>query len=303
MNVKRESGAKAMAIGHTISNPNADHINSKSKTSFGLGWAFWLSFIWVLAILFLTLSTFVIEWQSPLKQKYSLIAVAPSLENFLGTDHLGRDLFSRIIHGARVSFSVAFTSPFIGMGVGLILGMCAGYFGKWVDSAVGVLIDSILAFPNIVLAIAILFFAGANLPNMVAVIAFYTIPQFTRIARANTLLYTNREFVTAARAQGASHLHILLRELLPNVFIPVAAFSLLIMSFTIVLEGTLSFLGVGLPPPTPTWGRMIAEGIDELADNPQIAFLPSAFMFLTILSLNMMGDRLRQLTDIKSGNT
>ncbi|MEP3848054.1 MAG: ABC transporter permease subunit [Paracoccaceae bacterium] len=98
-------------------------------------------------------------------------------------------------------------------------------------------------------------------------------------------------------------MHILLRELLPNVLIPVAAYSLLIMSYTIVLEGTLSFLGAGLPPPTPTWGRMIAEGIDELADHPQIAFLPSAFMFLTILSLNMMGDRLRQLTDIKAGNS
>ena len=254
-------------------------------------------------MLVLVLSTFVFEWPDPFKQNYVAIAANPSSGHLLGTDHLGRDLLSRIIYGARVSFSVAFTSPIIGMSIGLVLGMSAGYFGKWVDAAIGVLIDSILAFPNIVLAIAVLFFAGANLPNMVAVIAFYTIPQFTRIARANTLLYVNREFVIAARAQGASHTRILLRELLPNVLIPVAAFSLLIMSFTIVLEGTLSFLGVGLPPPTPTWGRMIAEGLDELADHPQIAFLPSAFMFLTILSLNMMGDRLRQLTDIKSSNS
>ena len=274
-----------------------------SKDFLGMGLGFWLAALWIVTILALALSTFLFEWPSPYKQNYSAIAAGPSGDYLLGTDHLGRDLLSRIIHGARVSFSVAVTSPFIGMTIGLVLGMSAGYFGRWVDTVVGVLIDSILAFPNIVLAIAILFFAGATLPNMVAVIAFYTIPQFTRIARANTLLYTNREFVIAARAQGAGHLRILLRELLPNVFIPVAAFSLLIMSFTIVLEGTLSFLGVGLPPPTPTWGRMIAEGIDELADHPQIAFLPSAFMFLTILSLNMMGDRLRQLTDIKSGNS
>lgn len=274
-----------------------------SKDFLGLGLGFWLAAFWIVTILALALSTFLLEWPSPYKQNYSAIAAGPSGDYLLGTDHLGRDLLSRIIHGARVSFSVAITSPFIGMTIGLVLGMSAGYFGRWVDTAVGVLIDSILAFPNIVLAIAVLFFAGATLPNMVAVIAFYTIPQFTRIARANTLLFTNREFVTAARAQGASHMRILLRELLPNVFIPVAAFSLLIMSFTIVLEGTLSFLGVGLPPPTATWGRMIAEGIDELADHPQIAFLPSVFMFLTILSLNMMGDRLRQLTDIKSGNS
>lgn len=274
-----------------------------SKDFLGLGLGFWFAFIWVLTILVLALSTFVIEWASPLKQNYSAIAAGPSTDYLLGTDHLGRDLLSRVIHGSRISFSVAFSSPFIGMSIGLILGMSAGYFGKWLDSAVGVLCDSILAFPNIVLAIAVLFFAGANLTNMVAVIAFYTIPNFTRIARANTLLYANREFVIAARAQGASHLRILLREILPNVLIPVAAFSLLIMSYAIVLEGTLSFLGVGLPPPTPTWGRMIAEGLDQLADNPQIAFLPSVFMFLTILSLNMIGDRLRQLTDIKSGNT
>lgn len=294
-----------MTIATEQSAPHSNENRSRlaSKISLGLGWSFWISFIWVMTILALALSTFVFEWPNPLKQNYSAIAAGPSSDYLLGTDHLGRDLLSRVIHGARVSFSVAFTSPFIGMGIGLILGMCAGYFGKWVDNVVGILIDSILAFPNIVLAIAVLFFAGASLTNMVAVIAFYTIPQFTRIARANTLLYTNREFVIAARAQGASHLHILLHELLPNVLIPMMAFSLLIMSYTIVLEGTLSFLGVGLPPPTPTWGRMIAEGIDELADNPQMAFLPSAFMFLTILSLNMMGDQLRQLTDIKSGNT
>lgn len=288
---------------HGATMPNARKLRWLSKDFLIFGLGFWLAFFWVVAILVLALSTFVFEWPSPLKQNYSAITAGPSGDYLLGTDHLGRDLLSRIIHGARVSFSVAFSSPLIGMTIGLVLGMCAAYFGKWVDTAVGVLIDSILAFPNIVLAIAVLFFAGANLPNMIAVIAFYTIPQFTRIARANTLLYVNREFVTAARALGAGHLRILLRELLPNVLIPVAAYSLLIMSYTIVLEGTLSFLGAGLPPPTPTWGRMIAEGIDELADHPQIAFLPSAFMFLTILSLNMMGDRLRKLTDIKSGNS
>ena len=220
----------------------------------------------------------------------------------LGTDHLGRDMFSRLIHGAGISFRVAFTSPFIGMAIGLTLGMCAGYFRGKVDSGVSILIDSILAFPNIVLAIAVLFFAGPTIINLVLVIAFYTIPQFTRVARANTLLYAQREFVVAARAQGASHLRILLRELLPNVMVPVAAYSLLVMSFTIVLEGTLSFLGVGIPPPTPTWGRMISEGLDELSENPFISMYPSLFMFLTILSLNLMGDRLRTMTDVKASS-
>ncbi len=267
-----------------------------------LGVIFWLATSWILLILAATISTNFLPFIDPLEQDYAAVNERWGAQYWVGTDHLGRDMFSRLIHGAGISFRVAFTSPFIGMAIGLTLGMCAGYFRGKVDSGVSILIDSILAFPNIVLAIAVLFFAGPTIINLVLVIAFYTIPQFTRVARANTLLYAQREFVIAARAQGASHLRILLRELLPNVMVPVAAYSLLVMSFTIVLEGTLSFLGVGIPPPTPTWGRMISEGLDELSENPFISMYPSLFMFLTILSLNLMGDRLRTMTDVKASS-
>ncbi len=267
-----------------------------------LGVVFWLATSWILLILAATISTNFLPFLDPLEQDYAAVNDRWGAQYWVGTDHLGRDMFSRLIHGAGISFRVAFTSPFIGMAIGLTLGMCAGYFRGKVDSGVSILIDSILAFPNIVLAIAVLFFAGPTIINLVLVIAFYTIPQFTRVARANTLLYAQREFVVAARAQGASHLRILLRELLPNVMVPVAAYSLLVMSFTIVLEGTLSFLGVGIPPPTPTWGRMISEGLDELSENPFISLYPSLFMFLTILSLNLMGDRLRTMTDVKASS-
>ena len=267
-----------------------------------LGVIFWLATSWILLILAATISTNFLPFIDPLEQDYAAVNERWGAQYWVGTDHLGRDMFSRLIHGAGISFRVAFTSPFIGMAIGLTLGMCAGYFRGKVDSGVSILIDSILAFPNIVLAIAVLFFAGPTIINLVLVIAFYTIPQFTRVARANTLLYAQREFVVAARAQGASHLRILLRELLPNVMVPVAAYSLLVMSFTIVLEGTLSFLGVGIPPPTPTWGRMISEGLDELSENPFISMYPSLFMFLTILSLNLMGDRLRTMTDVKASS-
>lgn len=267
-----------------------------------LGVIFWLATSWILLILAATISTNFLPFLDPLEQDYAAVNDRWGAQYWVGTDHLGRDMFSRLIHGAGISFRVAFTSPFIGMAIGLTLGMCAGYFRGKVDSGVSILIDSILAFPNIVLAIAVLFFAGPTIINLVLVIAFYTIPQFTRVARANTLLYAQREFVVAARAQGASHLRILLRELLPNVMVPVAAYSLLVMSFTIVLEGTLSFLGVGIPPPTPTWGRMISEGLDELSENPFISMYPSLFMFLTILSLNLMGDRFRTMTDVKASS-
>jgi peptide/nickel transport system permease protein len=232
-----------------------------------LGMFFWLAFSWIVLLIVAAVAVYFLPFKDPLEQN-----------------------------------RVACTSPFIGMAIGLTLGMAAGYFRGKLDSVVSIFIDSILAFPNIVLAIAVLFYAGPTMSNLILVISFYTIPQFTRIARANTILYAQREFVLAAHAQGASHLRILYRELFPNVFVPVAAFSLLIMSFTIVLEGGLSFLGVGLPPPTPTWGRMIADGIESLADDPKIVFIPSLFMFLTILSLNLMGDRLRAFTDVKASN-
>ena len=267
-----------------------------------LGAVFWIAFSW---IMLLTITTIIVDYL-PIKQpnvsSYSSQYGPISAEYWLGTDMLGRDQFSRIIHGAVVSLQIAFTAPFVGMFIGLALGMCAGYFRGNTDRFVSMIIDSILAFPNIVAAMTVLFFAGASMPNLIAVIAFYTIPQFTRIARANTMAYAEREFVVAARAQGASHMRVLTRELLPNVIIPVAAFSLLVMSFTIVLEGGLSFLGVGLPPPTATWGSMIAEGVEEFLEDPTITFFPAGFMFLTILSLNWMGDRLRSLTDFRAGN-
>lgn len=265
-----------------------------------MGTVFWLACAWLVLLLFIAVFAPYLSLQDPLVQNYVAINAPAGSENLLGTDHLGRDLLSRVLYGARISLSVATTAPFIGMFIGLVLGISAGYFGGRVDAVVSVIIDSILAFPNIVLAIAFLFYAGNTLPNLILVIAFYTIPQFTRITRANTMLFAQREFVLAARALGASHLRIILFELLPNVLVPVAAYSLLIMSYTIVLEGGLSFLGVGIPPPTPTWGRMISEGLDQLYDNATITFYPSFFMFLTILSLNLVGDKLRAMTDVKS---
>jgi len=255
---------------------------------------------WFALIVLLALAAPYLPLHDPLKQNYSSLNAGFSKLYWFGTDSYGRDLLSRILSGARVSLSIALTSPFIGLAIGLLLGMTAGFFRGWWDSLVGILVDSILAFPNIVLAMVVMFIAGAKLWVLILVLAFYSIPQFTRIARANTIRFAQQEFVTAARAQGASNLRILIRELLPNVIVPVAAYSLIVMSFTIILEGSLSFLGFGLPPPTPSWGNIIAQGVLELSTDPKIALLPSAFMFLTILSLNLMGDRLRSLSEVRS---
>jgi len=289
----------AGGIGTASPDKEAARVKSRRK---GLGLVFWLAFGW---IALLTISVVLIDFlpiKPPNVANYSNRYGPISAEYLLGTDQLGRDVFSRILNGAGISLRIAFISPLIGLAIGLTLGVMAGYFRGWVDEIIGILVDVVLAFPNIVAAIAVLFYAGATIPNLILVIAFYTIPQFTRISRANTLLFSQREFVMAARAQGASHFRIITREILPNVLIPVAAYSLLVMSFAIILEGGLSFLGVGLPPPTATWGRMIADGVQQFVKDPRVTFVPAAFMFLTVLSLNLMGDRLRALTDVKASN-
>ena len=160
-------------------------------------------------------------------------------------------------------------------------------------------IPFILAFPNIVLAMCILFFAGASIVNLIIVLSITSIPANTRIARASTLIYAKREFVLAARAQGASHLRILWVEILPNIILPQMAYILSFMSIIIMIEGSLAFLGVGVPPPTPTLGGMIAQGFPDINTDPHITFLPALFLFLTVLSLNLIGDQLRSRVAVR----
>ena len=225
----------------------------------------------------------------------------PGSEHLLGADHLGRDMLSRLIYGGRVSLTVGLLAPIISVIIGGCLGMLAGYFrGRLETFAVGG-VDVLLAFPPLVFALAVTAYLGQSVLNITLVIGVLGIPAFTRVARAVTLSLSEREFVTAARALGATHSRILIRELLPNVALPLLAFFLLGVAVTIVVEGALSFLGLGVPPPTASWGSMIGEGRESLDIAPWLAFLPAGFMFLTVLSFNVVGDTLRALTDPRPG--
>jgi len=240
--------------------------------------------------------------QSPTDMDLLAKRAAPFTEgHFLGTDHLGRDELSRLIHGGRVSLTVGLLAPVIGVLIGGCLGMLAGYFrGRLETFAVGG-VDVLLAFPPLVFVLAVTAFMGQSVANITIVIGVLGIPAFTRVARAVTLTLSEREFVTAARALGATDLRILIRELLPNVALPLLAFFLLAVAVTIVVEGALSFLGLGVPPPTASWGSMIGEGRENLDIAPWLAFLPAGFMFLTVLAFNIVGDTLRALTDPRPG--
>ena len=264
---------------------------------------FWLSLTWIMLITFGAIFADILPIADPMKSdlnnKYLGLF---SGEHWFGTDAIGRDILARMIYGGQISLTIAYTAPIISLVFGLAFGMAAGYFGGRTDTVVGIYVDSLLAFPNIVAVMAVLFVLGANLFNIILVLGFFGMVNDIRVSRAVTIQYRNRQFVAAARAAGASHLRILTRELLPNVIIPVLALTLIAMSRVIIIEGALAFLGVGLPPPTPSWGKMIADGFSEIGYKPHVTFIPSAWMFLTILSLNLIGDKLRSMTDPRTGN-
>jgi peptide/nickel transport system permease protein len=217
--------------------------------------------------------------------------------HWLGTDGLGRDELARLIYGARISLTVGLFAPVIGLAIGGALGILAGYFrGRFETLVVGSM-DVLLAFPPLILALAVTAYLGQSILNLTCILGVLGIPAFMRVARASTLTLARREFVVAAQALGATHARILLRELLPNVLLPLLAFFLLGVAVTIVVEGALSFLGLGVPPPISSWGSMIGEGRESLEIAPQLAFIPAIALFLTVLSFNLVGDTLKALTD------
>jgi peptide/nickel transport system permease protein len=238
---------------------------------------------------------------SPLDMDMLERRAGPSLSHWLGTDGLGRDELARLVHGARVSLIVGLCAPMIGIAIGGGLGILAGYFrGRFETLVVGSM-DVLLAFPPLVFALAVTAYLGQSLFYLTCTLGVLGIPAFMRVSRAATLSLAEREFVVAARALGASHARILIHELLPNVFLPLLAFFLLGVAVTIVVEGALSFLGLGVPPPSPSWGSMIGEGRESLEIAPRLAFIPAGTMFLTVLSFNLVGDTLRALTDPRQG--
>jgi peptide/nickel transport system permease protein len=265
-----------------------------------LGPLFWAAIAWMVLVFAAAALAGLLPF-SPTDMDMLERRAAPSALHWLGNDGLGRDELARLVYGARISLTVGLCAPVIGLTIGGALGMLAGYFrGRFETLVVGSM-DVLLAFPPLILALAVTAYLGQSLLNLTCILGVLGIPAFMRVARAATLTLARREFVIAAQALGATHARILLRELLPNVCLPLLAFFLLGVAVTIVVEGALSFLGLGVPPPISSWGSMIGEGRESLEIAPRLAFIPAVTMFLTVLSFNLVGDTLRALTDPRQG--
>jgi peptide/nickel transport system permease protein len=239
----------------------------------------------------------------PIDQDLAVVLKPPfwqeegSLRHPLGTDHLGRDIYSRVVYGARISLTIGVLAALLGAAVGVGAGLMAGFLGGRVDGVIMRIVDLNLAFPLILLALAVVALLGASLRNLVVVMAVTTWMIYARVVRGLTLGLREREFVQAARALGAPDGRIITRHVLPNVLVPVAVIWTLEVARVVLMESALSFLGLGVPPPTPTWGRMLAEGRDYLTVAGWIAIFPGLAIMGTVLGINFLGDGLRDLLD------
>jgi peptide/nickel transport system permease protein len=226
---------------------------------------------------------------------------APSHSHFFGTDELGRDIFSRIVFGARISMLVGSCVVLASLGVGLIIGSIAGYYGGAIDRFVNiVLMNAFLSFPGILLAIAFVAFRGPGIFNLVLALSLGGWVGYARLARGQVLAAREREFVEAARALGASDLRIIVRHILPNIIQPVIVQAAIGMAGAILAEATMSFLGLGVPPPTASWGAMLNDGRAHLFDAPHLVIFPALAVMLAVLSFNFIGDAMRDYLDPRS---
>lgn len=221
----------------------------------------------------------------------------PTQRHLLGTDHFGRDLLSRMILGARISLGVGIVATTLSMIAGSALGLIAGFYGRMLDEVLMRLMDILLAFPFIVLAVVLMAVVGPSLINVILIIALVRVPQFARLARGQVLLVRQLEYVEASLAIGAATSRILRKHVLPNILTPLVVLASLSMATAINTEAALSFLGVGVPPPTPSWGSLVSEGRRYLLDAPWISTMPGLAISVTVLGFNLLGDGLRDALD------
>jgi peptide/nickel transport system permease protein len=262
------------------------------------GGLWWISLGWIAVVALLAALADVLPLADPNHTGAGRPGEGPGLHHWLGTDQLGRDLLSRVVFGSRVSLSVGVLAIVGGLLVGGTLGLLAGYLRGRIETAIMGLVDVLLAFPSLVFALAIVTFVGRSVVDITVTIGVLAIAPLARVTRASTINCAKREYVTAARALGATRTRILWREVLPNVVPGAVSYAVIGVGLAMVAEGSLSFLGLSVNPQHPTWGGLISQGYTVLNRHPWVSILPAVVLFLTILALNFAGDRLRAVFDV-----
>ncbi|GHO87407.1 ABC transporter permease [Dictyobacter formicarum] len=262
----------------------------------------WFAIVLLLFILAALFAPWISPY-SPTLYHPAITAQGPSAAHWLGTDALGRDQLSRVIYGTRISLSVGVVTIFIGGLLGTILGLIAAYSKGWVDQLIAIVIDALLSFPSLILALALVTALGPSIINLAIALAVVRIPIYARISRGQTLQITTQDYVEAARVTGTPTWKILLRHVFPNIFSPLLVQATISISLTILDETVLSFLGLGVQPPTPEWGTMINDAQQYLPTDPWMMVGPAVTIIILLISMNLLGDAVRDRLDPRSQDT
>ena len=255
-------------------------------------WFRWFAIAWLVVLLSLAIAAPWLPMPDPTEGGLG-IAKPPSADRIFGTDQIGRDIFSRVVYGARTSLFVGITSVGIAAILGVLIGVFAGYFGGKLDTLTTAVADVILAFPGLVLLLAVVVLVGPAVRNLVFAFVVFQLPTFIRLSRASAIAFAQRTFVLAARGLGARQWRVALVEILPNVVPAVSAYAMAAVGIVFVSEGSLSFLGLGIQPPTPAWGSMVAAGRPRVDTAPHISLVPATVLFITVLCFNALSDMRR----------